>query len=89
MNINVHVISSAVDNPACTFMEEIQVATSQDPDLQMLKSYIIWGWPHTKDEVEHSIQKYRPIRYKLAMIDGITMKGKCIIIPFILQNQIL
>ena len=42
-----------------------------------------------KDQLEHSIWHYWPIRSKLAKIDGIATKGKRIIIPFILQKQIL
>ena len=34
------------------------------------------------------MQKYWPVRHDLVMIDGIAMKGKRIIIPFILQGQI-
>ena len=41
MNIDVHVISTKVDIPVCASLEDIQVATSQDPDLQRLKSCII------------------------------------------------
>ena len=37
---------------------------------------IIRGWPHTKDEVQPDIERSWPIRHGLAMIDGITMKGK-------------
>ena len=76
MNINMHVISTAVDIHICTSIEDIEAATRQDSDLQRLMPYIIQGWPYTKDEVKHSIQKYWPIRNELVMIDGIAMKGK-------------
>ena len=42
-----------------------------------------------KKEAIHSRKQYWPIRSKLAIIDGITMKGKRIRIPFPLQKQIL
>ena len=68
MNVNILAISTAVDIPIYTSMEEIQTVTSQDSDLQRLKSYIIQGWPHTKDEVQHSMQKGWPVRHELVVI---------------------
>ena len=89
MSVNMHAISIVVDIPICISIEDIQAATRQDADLQRLKSYIIQGWPHTKGDIEHVMQKNWPIRHGLAMIDGTVMKGKQIIIPFTLHNQIL
>ena len=88
-NVILPAISAVVDIPICTSIEDLQGATSQDLDLQRLKAYIIRGWTHTKDEMQHIIQKCWPIRHELVMIDGIAMKGKLIIIPYILQNLIL
>ena len=34
-------------------------------------------------------EKYWPIRHDLPMIGGIVMKDKCIIIPCLLQKEIL
>ena len=41
-----------------------------------------------KDEVEQSMKHYWSSRHKLPMINGIAMKSKRIIIPFLLQRQI-
>ena len=76
IHVTMHALGMAVGIPICTSIEDIQATTSQDVDLQRLKMYIISGWPHTKDEVEHSIQKYWLIRHELAMINGIALKGK-------------
>ena len=76
MHVNVPVITMAVDIPMCTSIEDIQAATSQDVDLQMLKVFIIRDWPHTNDKVQNSKHKYWPITYEIAMIDGIDMEGK-------------
>ena len=73
MNINMHAISTGVGTQICTSMEDIYAATSQDLDLQRLNAYIIIGWLHTTGEVEHRKQKYL---HGLALIDGITRKGK-------------
>ena len=58
-------------------------------ELQMLQAYIIRGWLQNKDDLEPTLQGYLPIRHELAIIDGVAMKGKQIIIPFSLQMQIL
>ena len=42
-----------------------------------------------KDKVEQNMKHYWLVRHELAVIDGITMKSKSIIIPFLLQRQIL
>ena len=39
------------------------------------------GLPHWNEEVDHSMRQYWPIRSELAIIDGIVMRGKRIIIP--------
>ena len=41
------------------------------------------------EELETRVGKYWPRRHELAMMSGIAMKGKCIIVPNLLQRQIL
>ena len=82
LNINVNTINMTVDLPVC---KSIQKATAQDAHLQDLKASTIHGWPYKKDD----IQEYGPIRHELALIDGVAIKGKGIIIPSQLQMQIL
>ena len=48
---------------------------------------IIQGWLHKKENMAQDIQKYWPIRQELAVIDGVDIKGKQIII--LSQMQIL
>ena len=45
--INVNAISTSVNMPLCTSIEDIQAATQEGTNQQKLKSYIIQGWPHT------------------------------------------
>ena len=56
MNIYVHATSTSVNLPVYTSMEDIQIATQIDADLQKLKSCIIQGWQHKKDKVEQSMK---------------------------------
>ena len=53
-----------------------QDATAKDVHLQELKAYIIHGWLHEKENVAPNIQKYWPIKYEVAMLDGMVIKGK-------------
>ena len=84
MSINIHTINTAVYIPVCMSIEDIRAEMSEDAELQMLQAHIIKEWPQNKGEIESSLGGYWPIRHNLAMIDGVTLKGKQIIIPFAL-----
>ena len=45
MNINGNDISTGVNMPVDTSVEDLQVATEKNSYLQKLKSYIKHGWP--------------------------------------------
>ena len=79
-------IRTTVDVPVCMSTEEIRSAMNKDAELQMLKNYILRGSVHIKDEVEPGVERYWPVRHGLVIviIDGIAMKGRWIIIPYIL-----
>ena len=89
MNVTIHTISTSIDVPVSIFVEDTKPATEEDVELQMLKKYITGGWPDLREAVEPGAEQYWPIRHKLTMIDGTVMKGKCIILPCLLQKQIL
>ena len=61
----------------------------QDEHLQLLREYIIAGWPEIKDQVQKDIWLYWSFRDDMAVIDGIIMKGRCVIIPKVLKPQVL
>ena len=75
-------IQISVDMLESVSIEEIQHASSQDAHLQQLKTFIIAGWPHTKDELHTDIRLYWPYRDELVVIDGVILKGRHIIIPY-------
>ena len=89
MDIWVDAIQSATDMPECISMAEIQQASSQDDHLQQLKSFIIAGWPDTKDELHADLRPYWSYRDELVVIDGIILKGRHIVIPNSLRQQVL
>ena len=68
---------------------QIQQVTMQDEYLQQLGGYIIAHWPDIKDQVQQEIRMYWSFRDDMAGIDGITMKGRHVIIPEVLKAQML
>ena len=89
MEIQVNAIQTATDMPECVSMVEIQQASSLDNHPQQLKGIIISGWPDGRDKLHADLQLYWSYRDKLAVIDGIILKGKCIIIPSSLKELVL
>ena len=89
MDIRIDAIQSVTDILECMSISQIQQASMQDDCLQCLKGYIIAGWPSTKDEMHNDIKPYWSYRDELAVIDGVVMKGWCIIIPTSLKQQML
>ena len=89
INMSICTISTKVDVPACRLIEDIRAATSEDTELQILQAHKIKGRPQNKNEIETSLDGYWPIRHNLAMINGLAMKDRCIIVWFALQKQIL
>ena len=61
---------------------------AQDEHLQPLKN-IITDWLSTKDQLHIDIRPYWSYRDNLAVIDGVVMKGRHVIIPQELKQQVL
>ena len=89
MDTQVDAIQSITDMLECVSMVEIQQASAWDNHLQKLKSFIISGWPDMKDELCADLRPYWSYRGELAVIDGIILKGRHIVIPNSLKQQVL
>ena len=89
MDIRVDAIQSATDILECISISQIQQASVQDDHLQCLKDIIITVWLSTKDELYSDLRPYWCYRDDLAVIDGVVMKGRHIIIPVVLRQQVL
>ena len=76
------------DIPECMPISHIQ-QTVQHEHLQCLKNIIITGWPNTKDQLHIDKRPYCSYKDDLAVIEGIVMKGRHIIIPEDLKQQVL
>ena len=55
----------------------------------MSKNIITTHWLSTKDELHIDVRPYWSYRDDLAVIDSMVMKGRCIIIPQELKQQVL
>ena len=89
MDIRIDTTQSMTDISECISISQIQHTSAQDEHLQHLKNIIITGWLGTKDKVHSNLRPYRSYRDDLAVIDGVVMKGRCIIIPAQLKQQVL
>ena len=89
MDVWVDAIQSATDMPECISVAEIEQASAQDDHLQQLTNLIIAGWPDTKDELHADLRPYWSYRDELVVIDGIILKGRHIVIPSSLKQQVL
>ena len=70
-------------------MTNLQQASSQDRHIQKLKHFIITGWPNSKDEVSDDLKPYWSYRDELAVIGSVVLKGRHIIMPNSLKQQVL
>ena len=89
MDIRIEAIQSVTDILECMSMSQIQQASTQDEHLQHLKCFIFTGWPSTNDKLHTDLKPYWSYKDKLAIIDGVMLKGRCIVIPTSLKQQVL
>ena len=89
MELWVDIIQTMTDMPECLSMTELQQTSSHDNHLQKLKHFILTGLPHSKDEISEELKLYWSYRDKIAVINGIMLMGRHIIIPNSLRQQVL
>ena len=63
--------------------------TDKDPIMQALKHQIIKGWPHIRSECGKNLQEFWNYRDELSVLDGLVLKGSCIVIPESCGDEIL
>ena len=89
MDIKVDAIQSMTNVLECMSISQIQQAMVQDGHLQWLKNNKILDWPATKDQLNLDIRPYWSYKDDLAVIGGIVMKSRHIIILEVLKQQAL
>lgn len=70
-------------------LNQVKKSTANDPTLQLLAQYIIQGWPSCRDKCDNTIKPYWDLRDSLAFYDGIIFRGEKVLIPHVMQNEIL
>ena len=63
--------------------------TSDDPDLQEVINVIMSGWPDERTKVPPSVRPYYEYKDELAVYDGIVFRGECVVIPKVMQPDML
>ena len=70
-------------------IEELQKATSEDTELQCLKTVISTGWPSTRSSCSDVLKNYWNYRDELWIENGILMKNQKVVIPNVLRGKYL
>ena len=74
MQLNINVIQTATVIPDCMTKQELQQATSQDEHLKHLQE-------HHRDQIPQDMRTYMMFHDDMAVIDGVILKGRCVVIP--------
>ena len=85
-NVQVHEVSPQFSNE---YLRKIQEKTPKDPELAALKEVVFNGWPNTIKELPPVLRTYWNYREELSIEDTLIMKRNQVIIPQVLQGDIL
>ena len=70
-------------------LNNIRDATKRDSTLNQLSEIITTGWPESIKEIPNPVRAYWSYRDELSIDNGIVLKGPCVVIPGVLQQEIL
>ncbi|KAL1447741.1 hypothetical protein WDU94_005516 [Cyamophila willieti] len=70
-------------------LKEIGEKTKVDNSLQMVIKYINSGWPRYCRAVPDEIKCFYKVKHDLHCINGILFKNNCIVIPKVMQHEML
>ena len=62
-------------------IDAIKRQSEHNPQMLMLKELIIQGWPKDIKQCPLPLHSFWNYRDELSIVDGIVVKGNCIIIP--------
>jgi len=86
LNVEVHVVYPQFSNNVIT---QIKEHSQSDPELTALREQVYHGWPQNAKDVPQLLKPYWSYRDEITIEDGILMKGHRIIIPGVMQQEIL
>ena len=70
-------------------LNDLKMQTSQDSVLRPLMHVIVEGWPEDPKQIPKCIRHFWSCRDELSVDDGLVIKGERIVIPAVLQKEIL
>ncbi|XP_060873973.1 uncharacterized protein K02A2.6-like [Metopolophium dirhodum] len=69
--------------------EQIKSATELDKELNLLKHYVIEGWPEKREQLNEETKKYWECKELTTVYDGVLYKSNRIIVPESLKSEML
>ena len=57
--------------------------------MQALLVVIIEGWPEDKPKLYSFVQEFWTFRDELCLLDGVILKGTCVVIPQAMHKEVL
>ena len=82
-------ISIALINFSGHKQDLLRTETAQDPQLCVLKEVILQGWPERVQDLPGSIRSFWSFRDELAIESGVIIKGRQVLIPETMTEDIL
>ena len=82
-------VSSLELNTSPFKLELIRQESEPDPQILILKKLIIQGWRKDIKQCPAPVRSYWNFRDELSIIDGIVVKGNCIVIPLKFHPELL
>ena len=86
LDLKIHNVYLNASDDKCL---SLATETSKDPMMQALKHQIIKGWPSIRSECSSNLQDFWNYRDELSVLDGLVLKGSCIVIPESCRDEIL
>ena len=83
LNLKIHDVYLNASGDKCL---SLAGEMTKDPTMQALKHQIIKGWPFIRSECSSNLQNYWNYRDELSVLDGLVLKGTCIINPRVMQR---
>lgn len=70
-------------------IDRLRKLTSEDPELSILQSIILTGWPEQAQELPKAVRHFWSMKDHLSLENGTVIKGTRIMIPSQMQKEIL
>ncbi|GFS26222.1 Pol polyprotein [Elysia marginata] len=70
-------------------LTKIRKKTQEDVILKAAFDYTMVGWPAYKEDVKLAARELYGLRNELSVVDGLLLRGDCVIIPYKMRKEIL